>query len=64
MTRARWLADQAAQLAEARERSAAAATKAKQQMAEEVAAARQSLTESSGALADEIATAVLAGRAG
>jgi len=64
VTRAQWLADQAAQLAEARERTGAATMKAKEQMAPEVAAARQSLMESSGALADEIATAVLAGRAG
>ncbi len=64
MTRAQWLADQAPQLAEARERTGAATMKAKEHMAEEVAAARQSLMESSGALADEIAAAVLAGRAG
>ena len=64
VTRAQWLADQAPQLAEARERTGAATMKAKEHMAEEVAAARQSLMESSGALADEIAAAVLAGRAG
>jgi len=63
MTRAQWLADQAAQMAEARERTGTATTKAKVQMAAEVAAARQRLIESSGALADEIATAVLSGSA-
>src|SRR5260370_26910835 len=50
MTRAQWLADQAAQLAEARERAGAATAKAKEQMAEEAAASRQNLIESSGAL--------------
>jgi F-type H+-transporting ATPase subunit b len=64
VTRAQWLADQAAQMTGARERTGAAAGKAKEQMAAETAAARQSLIESSGAMADQIATAVLARRAG
>ena len=63
-TRAQWLADQAAQVAAARERTGAAALKANDQLAAEITAARQSLLESSGALADAIATAVLARRNG
>jgi F-type H+-transporting ATPase subunit b len=64
VTRAQWLTDQAAQVASARERTGAAAQQASQQLAAEIAAARLSLAESSGALADEIATAVLARRNG
>jgi F-type H+-transporting ATPase subunit b len=63
VTRGQWLADQAAQITAARERTGAASMKAREQLAAEVAAARQSLVESSGTLADEIATAVLARRA-
>lgn len=59
-----WIEDQASQVAQARERNAAAVRKAREEISAEAAAARRSLTESSGALADEIATAVLAGRAG
>jgi F-type H+-transporting ATPase subunit b len=62
-TRRRWLEDQAAQIAQAREVTSAVVRKAKEEIAAEAAAARQSLTESSGALADEIATTVLARRA-
>jgi len=62
-TRRRWIEEQASQVAQARERNAAAAQRARQEIAAEAAAARQSLTEASAALADEIATAVLAGRA-
>jgi F-type H+-transporting ATPase subunit b len=62
-TRRRWIEDQASQVAQARERNTAAVRRAREEIAAEAAAARLSLTESSGALADEIATAVLAGRA-
>ena len=61
--RRRWLEDQASEVAQARERNAAAVRKAREEIVAEAAAARRSLTESSGALADEIATTVLAGRA-
>jgi len=59
-----WLADQAAQIGEAREATAAGVSKAREQLMAETTAVRQNLTETSGALADEIATAVLAGGAG
>ena len=62
-TRAQWLADQASQITGARQRTGTAVAEAKEQMAAEVVAARQSLIESSGTLADQIATAVLGGRA-
>jgi F-type H+-transporting ATPase subunit b len=61
--RRRWIEDQASEVAQARERNAAAVRKAREEISAEAVAARRSLTESSGALADEIATAVLAGRA-
>jgi F-type H+-transporting ATPase subunit b len=61
--RRRWLEDQASEVSQARERNAAAVRKAREEIVAEAAAARLSLTESSGALANEIATAVLAGRA-
>jgi F-type H+-transporting ATPase subunit b len=64
ITRAQWLTDQAGQLATARERTGAATAKAKEQLQAEVATARQTLVETSGALADEIATVVLSRRAG
>lgn len=54
-----WLADQTAQIAQARETSAARVAKAYEEMKAETAVARQGLTESSSALADEIANAVL-----
>jgi F-type H+-transporting ATPase subunit b len=62
--RARWLEDQAAQVAGARERTGAGVATARERLAAEIAGARLSLTESSGALADEIATAVLSRRNG
>jgi F-type H+-transporting ATPase subunit b len=62
-TRRRWIEDQASEVSQARERNTAAVRRAREEIAAEAAAARRSLTESSGALADEIATAVLAGRA-
>ena len=63
-TRRSWLADQAGQVESARERTGQTTQKAKEQMAAEIATARQTLVESAGALADQIATAVLARRAG
>ncbi len=63
-TRAQWLADQTAQVTAARERTGAATAKAKEQLGLEIGAARQSLMETSGALADEIATSLLTRRAG
>jgi F-type H+-transporting ATPase subunit b len=59
-----WLADQAAQIDGARETTSAAIARAREEMATETAAARVSLTETSGALADQIATAMLGGGAG
>ena len=61
-TRRRWLADQAAQVAEARSSAEAGVARAKVELASEAAGARQNLLETSGALADQIATAVLARR--
>jgi F-type H+-transporting ATPase subunit b len=63
-TRKRWLADQAGQVDSARERTGQTVHQAKELMAGEIAAARQTLAESSAALADQIATAVLSRRAG
>jgi len=62
-TRKRWLADQGSQLDSARERTGQTVHQAKEQMAVETTAARQTLAESSAALADQIATAVLSRRA-
>jgi F0F1-type ATP synthase membrane subunit b/b' len=62
-TRKNWLADQASQVDSARERSGGTVQQAKEQMAVEITAARESLTASAGALADEIASAMLARRA-
>ena len=59
-----WLADQALQIAEAREGTAVSTAHAREQMAREMAAARQTLTESSNALADQIVTALLTRRTG
>jgi F-type H+-transporting ATPase subunit b len=63
-TRKRWLADQASQLDSARERTGQTVQQAKEQMTVEITAARQTLAESSAALADQIATTVLSRRAG
>jgi len=63
-TRRQWLADQTGQLENARERIAQTVQKAKELIAAEGASARQTLAESSSALADQIATAVLSRRAG
>lgn len=62
-TRKNWLADQTSQVESARERTGHTVQQAKEQMALEITAARESLTASAGALADEIATAMLARRA-
>jgi F-type H+-transporting ATPase subunit b len=63
-TRKKWLTDQASQVEGARERTGQTVQQAKEQMTVEVTAARQTLVESSSALADQIATAVLSKRAG
>jgi F-type H+-transporting ATPase subunit b len=63
-TRKRWLADQASQVDSARERTGHSVQQAKELMAGEIAAARQTLAESSSELADQIATAVLSRSAG
>lgn len=63
-TRRRWLEEQTAQIAEARERSEGVVKDAKYQLASEAAGARKNLLDTSGALADQIATAVLGRRAG
>jgi F-type H+-transporting ATPase subunit b len=62
-TRKNWLADQASQIDSARERSGQTVQQAKELMTVEMTAARQSLAESSTALADQIANSVLARRA-
>src|ERR1700681_2692339 len=59
-TRKQWLEDQSGQGAQARERSESAIRAAREQIAAEAAAARQTLGESSGVLADQIANAILA----
>ena len=63
-TRKRWLADQANQVDGARERTGQTVQQAKEQMAVEITAARQTLAASSAALADQIAITVLSRRAG
>jgi F-type H+-transporting ATPase subunit b len=61
-TRRRWLADQAAQVAEGRSSAEASVAQAKFEIASEAAAARQNLFETATPLADRIATAVLGRR--
>ena len=63
-TRRLWLSDQAAQIADARRRSEETVSAAREQIGTEAAAARESLTETSAGLADEIATTILSQRAG
>jgi F-type H+-transporting ATPase subunit b len=63
-TRKRWLADQASQVEGARERTGHTVRQAKEEMAVEISAARQTLGDSAAALADQIATTVLSRRAG
>jgi F-type H+-transporting ATPase subunit b len=61
--RRKWLADQSEQIERGRERTAAAVRDAKFQIAREGAAARTSLLETSGMLADQIASSILNRRA-
>jgi len=61
-TRRRWLVDQTSQIDGARERTGQTVQTAKEQIAVEITGARQSLTDAAGALADQIATALLARR--
>ena len=60
--RRRWLAEHAEQVAAARSSAEATVKQAKFEIASEAASARQNLLETSGALADQIATTVLARR--
>lgn len=60
--RRQWLAEQAEQIEQAHERSAAAVRDAKYVIAREAAAARTTLLETSGALADQIASGILSRR--
>jgi len=62
--RKQWLADQAAQIASARENLSAQAAGAKAQIAKEVVAARESLSQSAPDIARQIVAAVVARRAG
>lgn len=63
-TRKAWLQDQASQVTAARGRHEAQIKDARFQIAQEAAAARQNLLETSTALADQIANRVLSRRAG
>lgn len=63
-TRRGWLADQAAQMAEARSQAEASMKQARFEVASEAASARQTLLETSNTLADRIATTILARRSG
>jgi F-type H+-transporting ATPase subunit b len=63
-TRKTWLTDQGSQLEGARARTGQTVQQAKEQITVEITAVRQTLAESSAALADQIATAVLSRRAG
>jgi F-type H+-transporting ATPase subunit b len=60
--RRKWLEDQAAQIAEARARQEKVVKDAKFALAAEAASARQTLLDTSGQLADQIAAAVLSRR--
>lgn len=60
--RRKWLDEQTLQVAQAHERGAELVRTARQQVAAEAASARETLVASSGALADEIAASLLAGR--
>ena len=61
-TRRVWVEDQAKQIATGQARTAETLTVARKQLADETAAAKQSLVETSAALADRIASTVLARR--
>lgn len=58
-TRKKWLADQATQAAQAHAQAEASIKQAREEIAAEAAAARQSLQESSTGLADQIASSIL-----
>ncbi|HEV2201136.1 MAG TPA: ATP synthase F0 subunit B [Bryobacteraceae bacterium] len=60
--RRQWLDEQAAQIEQARDRAAAAVRDAKYVIAREAASARTTLLETSGALADRIASGILSRR--
>lgn len=60
--RRRWLEDQTAQIAESKKNAAVAVAKIREEIRAEAIAVRQTLAETSGTLADQIATAVLSGR--
>jgi F-type H+-transporting ATPase subunit b len=61
--RKRWLEEQAQQVAEARTRSEATVKTAREAIAQDVAAARKSLQDTSAAVADQIVATVLGKRA-
>jgi len=61
--RQRWLADQAAQVAQAKANAEAAVQEARVSLAGEVESARKSLLDTSSTLADQIATSILPGSA-
>jgi F-type H+-transporting ATPase subunit b len=61
-TRRVWIEDQAKQIAAGQARTAESLTAARKQLAGETAAAKASLVDTSAALADKIATTVLARR--
>jgi len=61
-TRRIWMEDQAKQIAEGKARTAATVTATRKQLTDETAAAKQNLVETSAALADRIATMILARR--
>lgn len=60
--RRQWLTDQSAHLEQARSEADVSIKKAREDVAAEAATARQNLTETSGALADQIASSILARR--
>jgi F-type H+-transporting ATPase subunit b len=62
-TRKKWLGEQAAQVAEAKQAADASVEQARAGIAQEAATARKGLEETSTALAEQIATTVLARRA-
>ena len=61
-TRKQWLADQASQVDSAQKRTGQTVQQSKEEITAEITAARLTLAESAGVLADQIATAVLARR--
>jgi F-type H+-transporting ATPase subunit b len=61
--RKRWLEEQAQQVAEARTRSESTVKTAREALAQDVAAARKSLQDSSAAVADQIVATVLGRKA-